>query len=73
MSGHGMSPQVRLANEIAVHFHHVPPAKAAAQIADHIRTFWDPRMRAELDRRAETDADDLDPLVLAAARLLAAG
>ncbi|MDW5328012.1 formate dehydrogenase subunit delta [Plantactinospora sp. KLBMP9567] len=66
----GMSPQVRLANEIAVHFHHQPPEQAAAAIAEHIRAFWDPRMRAELRLRAEAEPEALDPLALAAARLL---
>jgi formate dehydrogenase subunit delta len=59
-----------MANDIAVQFHHQPPADAAAAIARHIRSFWDPRMKAELLRRVETDADTLDPLVIEAARLL---
>ena len=67
-----MSPQVRLANEIAVQFHHQPPDAAAAAIAAHIRAFWDPRMRAELTRRVEAEPESLDPLALAAARLLKA-
>ncbi|GIG88386.1 formate dehydrogenase subunit delta [Plantactinospora endophytica] len=66
----GMSPQVRLANEIAVHFHHQPPEQAATAIAEHIRAFWDPRMRTELLQRAESEPDALDPRALAAARLL---
>jgi formate dehydrogenase subunit delta len=65
------SPQVRLANEIAVQFHHRAPEEAAEAIAAHIRAFWDPRMRSELLRRAETEPGALDPLALAAARLLA--
>ncbi|MFK3980072.1 formate dehydrogenase subunit delta [Micromonospora sp. NPDC050397] len=64
-------PAVRLANEIAVHFHHVPAERAATEIAEHIRLFWDPRMRADLDHRVETEPDGFDPLALAAARLLA--
>ncbi|HEV2780962.1 MAG TPA: formate dehydrogenase subunit delta [Actinophytocola sp.] len=63
-------PQIRLANEIAIQFHHRPPDEAAAAIANHIRMFWDPRMRSELITRAETDTADLDPLVLRAVRLL---
>ncbi|AVT29621.1 MULTISPECIES: formate dehydrogenase subunit delta [unclassified Plantactinospora] len=71
MSTHtGTSPQVRLANEIAVHFRHQAPEQAAAAIAEHIRAFWDPRMRAELLARAEAEPDAFDPLALAAARLL---
>lgn len=65
------SPEVRLANEIAVQFHHRAPDDAAAAVATHIRMFWDPRMRSELLRRAETEPGALDPLALAAARLLA--
>ncbi|WP_199736225.1 formate dehydrogenase subunit delta [Micromonospora sp. HM5-17] len=66
----GISPQIRMANEIAVQFHHQPPEEAAAAIAAHIRAFWEPRMRAELLRRAEAEPQALDPLALAAARLL---
>lgn len=63
-------PQIRLANEIAVQFHHRPADEAASAIANHIRMFWDPRMRTELVSRAETDTADLDPLVLAAVQIL---
>jgi formate dehydrogenase subunit delta len=62
--------QVRLANDIAVQFHHRPPDEAAAAVANHIRMFWDPRMRTELLTRAETDTADLDPLVLEAVKIL---
>ncbi|PZG01869.1 formate dehydrogenase subunit delta [Micromonospora deserti] len=65
-----MSPQVRLANEIAVQFRHQPPDAAAAAIAAHIRTFWEPRMRAELMRWVEIEPESLDPLAREAARLL---
>jgi len=61
-------PQVRLANEIAVQFHHRPPEQAAQAIAQHIRMFWDPRMKAALLRLAAADPNSLDPLALAATR-----
>lgn len=64
------SPQVRLANDIAAQFRHQPPDEAAAAVAQHIRAFWEPRMRADLLRRAETEPEALDPLARAAARLL---
>ncbi len=64
------SPQVRMANEIAAQFRHLPAGEAAAAVAGHIRTFWEPRMTAELVRLIDAGAADLDPLVLAAARLL---
>lgn len=61
------NPQVRLANEIAVQFHHLPPAEAAEAIAHHIRQFWEPRMRVNLLAHVESgDTADLDPLAVAA-------
>ncbi|WP_236795375.1 formate dehydrogenase subunit delta [Amycolatopsis sp. GM8] len=66
------SPQIRLANEIAAQFHHRPPDEAAAAIAAHIRQFWDPRMRADLEHQLATAPGAFDPLALAAARLLTA-
>ena len=76
-----IAPHVRLANDVAAQFAHLPPDTAAERIATHLRMFWDPRMRAQLlstvdtvdtvDMAAGADgADDLDPLAAAAARLL---
>jgi formate dehydrogenase subunit delta len=54
-----VSPEIRLAGDIAVQFHHRPAEEAATAIAEHIRQFWDPRMRrallTEIDAGAETD------------------
>jgi formate dehydrogenase subunit delta len=61
----GIRPEVRLATEIADQFRHKPPARAAETIAEHIRTFWDPRMRAAL-LSAEFGDEVADPLVVAA-------
>jgi formate dehydrogenase subunit delta len=65
-----MPPQIRLANDIAVQFHHLPTGEAAKAIANHMRMFWDPRMRADLVTRAESSTADLDPLVVEAVRIL---
>ncbi|MEC3975922.1 formate dehydrogenase subunit delta [Amycolatopsis sp. H20-H5] len=67
---HTVSPQVRLANEIALQFRGQDVDAAAAKIDRHIRDFWDPRMRADLLHRAETGVETMDPLVVAAVRLL---
>ncbi len=67
------SPQIRLANDIAAQFHHRPSAEAAEEVADHIRLFWEPRMRADLLAQIAdgVDEDDgIDPIVTAAAELL---
>ena len=39
---------IRMANQIAANFHAYPHEQAVASVAEHIRGFWDPRMRAEL-------------------------
>jgi len=63
------APEVRMAHEIAAQFAHRPRAEAAGEIAQHIRSFWDPRMRRRLLEATETGAD-LDPPVADAAALL---
>jgi len=67
--------QVRLANDIAAQFHHLPPDAAAAAVATHMRNFWDPRMREQLRHAVEVgrDIDELDPIAVEATRLLATG
>ncbi|GAB3496604.1 formate dehydrogenase subunit delta [Amycolatopsis cihanbeyliensis] len=63
-------PPIRLANDVAAQFHHQPPEQAARAITTHIRSFWEPRMLADLLRYGESDPAALDPLALAAVRLL---
>lgn len=70
MSGTAASV-VRMANQIARNFGHLPPEDAARATADHIAHFWDPRMRA-------ISAELLDdgrfaPVAERALRLLAEG
>jgi len=64
---------VRLANEIAVQFHHRPPGAAAIEIAAHLRSFWEPRMIAALLAHVAAGGDGLDDLAVAAAGLLRRG
>jgi formate dehydrogenase subunit delta len=63
-------PHIRLANEIAAQFQRHDPAAASQEIANHIRTFWDPRMRSKLIADAGAPGSGLDPLAVAAAALL---
>jgi formate dehydrogenase subunit delta len=60
----------RLASDIAAQFAHRPVEQAAVATANHMRTFWDPRMRQELIDLVGADGDDLDPVVVAAATKL---
>ncbi|WP_114392770.1 formate dehydrogenase subunit delta [Oleisolibacter albus] len=61
---------VRMANQIASYFGAYPEAEAVPEIASHIRSFWDPRMRSALLAHVETGGEGLDPLVLKAVRRL---
>lgn len=65
-----LPPQVRLANEISVQFAHLPADRAAAEIAKHIHSFWDPRMVRELLAHVDAGSPDLDPLAVSAAERL---
>ena len=62
--------QVRLANDIAAQFGHLSHEEAVSGIADHVRMFWDPRMRSQLLAAVDAADPDLSPLVTeAVARL----
>lgn len=68
---------VRMANEIAMFYEPYPHDEAVADIAQHIRDFWEPRMRRAMAEQLAAGADDLSPLaragVEAALRPAAAG
>jgi formate dehydrogenase subunit delta len=70
VAGHSAAePVLRLAGEIAAQFEGRPITETAAVMADHIRQFWDPRMRRAL--LAAVDAGAVrDPAVLATAELI---
>ena len=59
---------VKMANDIGAFFAADPdPARAAAGIADHLRRFWEPRMRAGLYAWLDDHAGEgLAPAVRAA-------
>ncbi|MSP43978.1 MAG: formate dehydrogenase subunit delta [Alphaproteobacteria bacterium] len=61
---------IHKANQISDYFKAYPEDEAIAAVANHIWQFWDPRMRAQLADHIETSGDGLNPLSLAAARLL---
>lgn len=63
-------PEVRLANDIAVQFHHLPADAAAKEVAGHIKSFWDPAMRTALFDCVDAQEAALDPLVVTAVGLM---
>ncbi|MBU6377581.1 MAG: formate dehydrogenase subunit delta [Gammaproteobacteria bacterium] len=65
---------IRMVNQIAAFFAHEGAEQGAASVADHLRKFWDPRMRAELLAAvAAGHATALVPLAKDAVARLAAG
>jgi formate dehydrogenase subunit delta len=66
----GLPPHVRLANEIAEQFGHLPEDKGAAMVAAHMKSFWEPRMQRALLAHIDAGGADLDPLAAKAAEQL---
>jgi len=65
---------VRMANDIG-HFFAAEPrhADGVAGIADHLRRFWDPRMRRQIIAHVEAGGSGLEPIVLEAIHSLGSG
>lgn len=69
-----MSPDklTYMANQIGRFFAHQPPEKAVVAIADHLRNFWDPRMREAILTHLASGGTGLDPLTRQAVEKLKA-
>jgi len=61
-----------MANQIAAFFKAQGEAQAPAAIADHLKRFWDPGMRADIIAHLDKGGADLEPLVRSAIDLLRA-
>ena len=61
---------VSMANQIGAFFAPYPSERRAEGIRNHLRSYWDPRMRADLIAYIERGGEDLDPNLVAGARLL---
>jgi formate dehydrogenase subunit delta len=61
------STVLRLLKGIAAFHRAYPHEEAVAGIAEHVRQFWDPRMRAALAQALKEGAPELDPLLHEAA------
>jgi formate dehydrogenase subunit delta len=69
-----MSPErlVYMANQIGRFFVSQGPDEAVAGTLDHIRMFWDPRMRAGIVDYLDAGGEGLSPNVRAAVEMLKA-
>jgi formate dehydrogenase subunit delta len=63
---------IYMANQIGKFWVSQGADKAPAAIAEHIRKFWDPRMRAIILAHLQNGGDGLDPAARAAIERLAA-
>ena len=70
MTHDGMSHLVHMANQIAQFFSSYPHDEAVAGISDHIRKFWDPRMRKQILAHVAGGGSGLNDLTLDALRRL---
>jgi formate dehydrogenase subunit delta len=62
-----------MANQIGAFFRAQGEAAAVAGIEDHLRKFWDPRMRREILAHLDAGGEGLTPAVRAAVARLGSG
>jgi formate dehydrogenase subunit delta len=72
MSASSSETLVRMANQIADFFKIQPEADAVAGAANHIRMFWDPRMRAKIAEHLAHGGEGLNPIALKAVQRVCA-
>jgi formate dehydrogenase subunit delta len=61
-----------MANQIAQFFATQKTDHAAADVADHLRKFWEPRMRDQIGAHLACGGEGLAPIAREAVELLAA-
>ncbi len=57
---------IRMVNQIAAFFEAYPRPDALKGIDNHVKKFWDPRMRKQLTEYIDGGGKDISPLVIAA-------
>jgi formate dehydrogenase subunit delta len=63
---------VRMANQIATFFATQPGETQAAEVAGHLKAFWEPRMLQALYAHVDAGGEGLTPLALKAVERLRA-
>ena len=66
MSGHTLDKLIYMANQIGREFGFQQPGQAAEATADHLRRYWDPRMRGMILAHAEAGGEGLGETARAA-------
>jgi formate dehydrogenase subunit delta len=62
-----------MSNQIADFFSPYPPARRAEGIRNHLRTYWDPRMRQDLIDYISSGGAGVSPYIVEGVRLLTSG
>ena len=70
-AGEASAKLVRMANQIGAFFRTQPHDDSVAGIADHIKSFWTPKMRKDLAQFITAGGSGLDPLAQEAVQRLA--
>lgn len=65
-----MERLVTMANQIGGFFSHEEAGKAVERTADHLRKYWDPRMRAAIVAHLQAGGAGLEPTAMSAVGLL---
>ncbi len=73
MTSHTLDKLIYMANQIAREFGFQQPGQAAEATADHLRKFWEPRMRGLLLYHSRGGGEGLSDIARAAASLLERG
>ena len=59
---------IRMANQIAAYFKPYSHDQGVAEVQAHIKAYWTPKMRYEINERAARDPSGIEPLVLEAVK-----
>jgi formate dehydrogenase subunit delta len=62
---------VAMVNEIAAFFAGEDPPKAAENVANHLRRYWDPRMRKQILEHASNGGEGLSEVARSGVALIA--
>lgn len=62
------SDTIRMVNQIADFFRPYPKDEAIAGISEHIRLFWEPRMRTKLKQTIDLGGQGMSELAVAGAK-----
>lgn len=61
---------VAMANQIGTFFATQPKINVPEAVADHLRKFWDPRMRSQIKSHLQNGGTGFDPPIREAVQLL---